>query len=53
MRPTDSESIIIDKGKLITVRTNYQVLQPYNGNLRIGQSTIRSDVLEADTQFHI
>ena len=28
VRPTDAESIIIDKGKLITVSTNYQVLQP-------------------------
>ena len=53
VRPTYAESIIIDKGKLRTLSTNDQVLQPYNSGLRIGLSTIRSDDLEADTQFHI
>ena len=53
VRPTDAESIIIDKGKLKTLSTNDQVLLPYKSGLRIGPSTICSDDLEADTQFHI
>ena len=53
MRPTDAESIIIDKVKLRTLSTNYQVLQQYKSGLRIGLSTIRLDDLEADTQFYI